>query len=463
MQNAMDDESFHDVRLVGSDNVEVSAAKWILAIRSQYFKLMFLGSSVEGSSSDVGRFAERDSNIVRLPYLSSVLKVLVKYCSLDELDLDLISGDEGCLSDDDAVRLVQLRDAARYVQFSNDDVFESITDELVDSLIYEQDEECMCAVLSELLVRGEGQGNPLWDSLMHVIQSKPSECLFPTKNPTVCKGIEGCSPRLLRSILDQIVDDPFAVLRCLQTWYQQNGINEGEYEDDDIQALQLIAQTVDLKSIPPSKLSKIKPDRFFTMERLYEAFVHHGNNNDATSTSDGSPSSSFPAPKKRVAFVTGAGVDCVNGIYESVQSVLFGVGDVRYYCKSGTYGEMESRFILTPSNSTAGQSEGMRWTITIIPTRSPGSDFTENGIPLLLYETKSPIVDGEKVPFSSWKCVDGASPAPCVAITECLDTSHAPGRFDPGLTQQPVRPPARRINRRTTTQLPSRPFGWYAS
>eukprot|EP00980_Cylindrotheca_fusiformis_P031342 scaffold26203_cov127-Cylindrotheca_fusiformis.AAC.1 len=97
---ALEDEALHDIRLLGTDNVEIPCTKFALATRSTIFKKMFFGD-----------FKERDSELVSLNYCSTVLKVLVKYCYSDELDLDLILDAES-LTDKEAMLLVELRDAA---------------------------------------------------------------------------------------------------------------------------------------------------------------------------------------------------------------------------------------------------------------------------------------------------------------------------------------------------------------
>lgn len=132
---ALEEDVFHDVTLVGIGGEEVPATKAILAIRSPVFRRMFFGN-----------FQERTSDRVSLNYPAVVLKVLVKYCYTDELDLDLLYLDEEApasganpnpgrgvsdpesrspsndagdcgLTDEEAVWMIQLRDAANYLEF----------------------------------------------------------------------------------------------------------------------------------------------------------------------------------------------------------------------------------------------------------------------------------------------------------------------------------------------------------
>ena len=154
MLSALDDESFHDVRLVGTDNVEVPCVKFMLASRSPFFKNMFFGE-----------FRERDDDQVSLSFSSTVLKILVKYCYTNELDLDLFMEAEA-LSDKEAAILIELRAAANYFQMT--EVFVDITNYLGTCVFNDGEIECVCSILTELMSQLEDEG-AFWNVFVELL------------------------------------------------------------------------------------------------------------------------------------------------------------------------------------------------------------------------------------------------------------------------------------------------------
>jgi hypothetical protein len=217
-----------------------------------------------------------------------------------------------------------------------------------------------------------------------------------------------CPPLLLRKILEN-VDDTFVVVRCLQKWFgEENKEKDDEGKPNtDKQALLDIAKRLDLKRLTPSQLSKIKPCSVFSMDQLYAALVHHG-------SIPPTPSSPLPvSPYKGVVYVSGAGVECLNGSYESPFLVQGKKG--AYFVKKGTYGDLDCIF-------TVQISKSKKWTISIIPSG-------ENNAALTMYEESSCGSSGaterkqKNIPFTFWKCLDGKAPAPYVAM---IDLSSKP-------------------------------------
>jgi hypothetical protein len=390
MLDALNDETLHDVRLLGTDNVEIACTKFMLASRSPVFKKMFFGE-----------FRERDSDRVSLNYCSTVLKVLVKYCYSDELDLDLILDAES-LTDKEAMLLVQLRDAANY--FELQEVADHISKEIGESVFHNDEMGCVCAILAELTMRIDDKG-AFWDMFLQLAINKAEECLLPKDFPKANNGSMICPPRLLRKILEN-VDDTFVVVRCLQKWFGEENKEKDEEGklNKEKQALLDIAKRLDLKRLTPSQLSDIKPCSVFSMEQLYAAFVHHG-------SIPLTPSSPLPvSPNKCVVYVSGAGVQCLNGSYESPFLVQGKKG--AYFVKKGTYGGHGCNFTV--------QRNKNKWTIFIIPS---------GGTALSMYQESSCGSSGatehkqKNIPFTFWKCLDGKAPAPYVAM---IDLSSKP-------------------------------------
>jgi len=383
LRDAMDDEAFMDITLVGTDNAEVPCTKFVLATRSPIFKKMFFGG-----------FQEQQSDRAYLDYPSVILKILVKYCYSDEVDLDFILEAE-CLTDQEAISLVQLRDAARY--FELNDVANHIEREIGEAVFQNKETGCVCAILSELMNRIDDEG-PFWDMFLQLVIHKPEECLIPNGPSETNQGAMVCHPRLLSKLLDKVADK-YVVVRCLQKWFE-DGCMEEESNADLLQ----VSKNIDLKELSPCQLSSIKPSPLFPMARIYEAFVHHGARTKAPQ-SQGTNS---------VIYVSGSGVKAVNGYYYNVSSIF--PSTFHLYQKEGMYGEMKCHFEVKLS------SEDCKWTISAIPKGY-------NSVPLHMYEASS--TEGAQPPFKFWKCVEGTEPAPLVAMidtTSPLPKSASPSR-----------------------------------
>jgi hypothetical protein len=389
MLDALDDETLHDVRLLGTDNVEIACNKFTLTSRSLIFKKMFFGE-----------FRERDSDRVSLNYCSTVLKVLVKYCYSDELDLDLIlHAPSLSLTDKEAMLLVQLRDAANYFQLQ--EVADRIWKKIAESVFHHFEMGCVCAILTELTIRIADEG-AFWDMFLQIAINKAEECLLPKDFPETNSGAMICPPRLLRKILEN-VDDTFVVVRCLQKWFGE----ENKEKDDEgkpnteMQALMDIAKQLDLKRLTTSQLSVIKPCSVFSMEQLYAAFVHQGV----------APLASLLCREVDVVYVSGAGVDCLNGYYEKPSGL-----NHDYYCKTGNYGSLNCEFRVHCEFSDPDVPGA--WTISIFPlVDHQGTEFN-------MYEVEAVTDSSVTIPFTSWKCIDGTAPAPYVAMMEVNKHEH---------------------------------------
>ena len=398
MLTALGEDSFHDVRLVGTDNKEVPANKFMLATRSQIFKTMFFGD-----------FRESKSETVPLNYSSSVLTVLVKYCYSDELDLSTLFGEkpECCLSDEEAISLVQLLDAANYLQF--EELLAIVSSTLCGFVLKQETIGCVCAVLTELMARG-GEGSVMWRMMMAAVHESPKKALLPTRKERN-KGVVQCSPGLLRKLLDQ-VNDQFIVVRCIQEWFKEHPdkADEGETKDsvEEERALIKTAKEVNLKSFKPYQLSQIKPCSVFEMERLFEAYVYHGSIQRVPSKS---PPSTSREPESFSVLVVGSGVECLNGTY---LKPFFGSSENRrVYHKSGKYGGLESTFTI--------EGKKKKWTISVSPLVST---FAEEAKKLRMYEAE--VSDMALFSFASWRCCDGEAPAPYVAMLPSTKTKPEP-------------------------------------
>ena len=442
MLKAMDDDTFNDVTLVGTDKVEVPCMKSALATRSPVFKSMFYGE-----------FKERNDDKVQLNYPSCVLQVLVKYCYSDEVDLAFIyESDFFQLSDNEATLMVKLRDAANYFQIQ--ELFNCITVEIGEWVFDNFQEGCVCAILAELSLQdggdGEGghDGGALFRVIMELIYTQPEQCLLPDtslkdrNNTTINSGVLACPPRLLRKIIDAIVaEDPFVVVQCLQRFFQNqeksqggnhpNSSNNGDYspsercaapandslacdalggkgkeEDDeertdiDIQALLKIAEEVDLTKLQPAQLAKIEPCSLFPMERLYKALVFHASGAFTSAPNEQQPppndNSNQKKEKTHTIYVAGAGLDCLNGRYERQDDDKF------VFKKQGKYGDIPSTFTIANING--------HWELSaccVSPSKSTA---------FIMYRSE----DANKkatLPFTYWKCcIDGISPAPYVVM-----------------------------------------------
>lgn len=390
---ALDEEVFQDVMLTGTDHVDVPATKAVLAIRSPVFKRMFFGG-----------FQETNGDRVALDYPSLVLKVLVKYCYSDELDLDMIYTDNACdgLTDEEAVLMVQLRDAANY--FELPELHLSISNELGESICQKGENMCVCAVLSELFVRGETEG-PLWTILVYILDAEPGKCLLPESEWN--HGVASCSALLLFKILTPSVE-PFAAVKAIQQW---NQINSTQASTDDLATLQKMADAVEIDSMPSNQLAQIKPCGLFAMEKLHQAFVQRGSMEQGVESTSVSLKAMTRPNQLLVAHIQGAGIESVNGFYKDTGN-LFGIN----FSKSGLYGDVLSIFELT-------YTEDKTWQVRV---RAQEQTFHQ----FVLYESCS--VEKCNAPFAAWHCRDGKAPTPYIAIGPSIvenDTKKCPSEY----------------------------------
>jgi len=403
MRTAMEDTDLHDVTLIGTDGLQVPAIKSVLAIRSPVFRRMFAGD-----------FRERTGDTVSMDYNGLVLRLIVKYCFLDEIDLDLLATDEEeCMSDAEATLTVQARCAAHYLELTA--LYELITNDLGLSVVNDDKGElgCVCAILRELSLR-EGVESPFSLICMDLIQDWPDLCLLPkTQN----QGIVGCSLALLTMIFKSCALDAFVAVKCLKEWKEALQINLEAHELDQLHDL---AKSVALNTIMPSQLAELEPCDLFSMQQFYEVYVHHGKQHLPQQVTPNSPTFfgtraetspqkfHFGTPGK--AFVRGAGVDLANGHYLSQSS--------SHYKMEGTYGDLPSEFRLEKSKRG--------WILSVSPKGEAEA--------LVLYKLETPSADiGPS--FGAWECVDGQEPVPYIAVSPGLG-------FRVGSTGPPTPPTA---------------------
>ncbi|CAB9506386.1 expressed unknown protein [Seminavis robusta] len=447
MLRALEDDAndnLKDVTLVGSDGGRVSANKAVLAIRSPVFQRMFFGN-----------FQERDSDEVKMDnYPSIVLQVVVKYCYVDELDLDLIYSDDhnnnktnttantnqdeqdeeeeeevDRLTDAEAVALVQVRDAANYLELF--ELHKTISNELGESILstdvglenQRKDLACVCAVLQELMARGGSDGS-LFLTLLDLVETHPEPCLLPKFSTTHNQGILACSLALLERLLQSPSVNAFVAVKALQKWNKEHNQNSSEDDDDEeLTQLQTIANGVQLEQLSAPQLAEIPPCSLFSMERLYKAFVSlsksHGPSpkpsppfvaRSATAFTFGnssSPNSSScnqnsPDRTAKTATIRGAGVECVNGVYHLV-------GLSSSYQRRGTYGDLAGCFLL----ERAGVSGAWKIVFESETTEQTNKFFNK----FCLYESTSISNNKPGIPpFALWRCLDGKDPTPYVSV-----------------------------------------------
>ena len=395
LRTALTDEALHNVALVGTDSLAANANKTILGMRSPVFKRMFWGN-----------FSERDCPRVDMNYPSVVLRVIVTYCYTDELDLDALykdddNGDAALLKDEEAIAMIQLRDAANYLELK--DLHKTITNELGDTL--KGDLSTAVAVLNELYLRGQADG-PFWEILMDLVLETPYLALFPKSNGS--KGIAAASFGLL-TILFRSKNDgeqagtaeneadidnvprsfpPLIEAKALKAWSQFNKewLEKDKEGQEAMEHLKGIAETVQLAEISASDLSHLAPCPLFSIERLYNALVHQ-------IASPVHPKRKSNHLILKVAYVRGAGIHSVNGIYNCRHI------DFR---KEGEHMGMWGWFAIVCDENI--------WKIVFSPK---GSAELHS-----LYEAPvgTTSADPASVPFSVWDCVHGESPAPYVAF-----------------------------------------------
>lgn len=367
---AMEDEAFVDTILLGSDSLEVPCNKFVLATRSPKFKKMFFAGAQEKQRAP-------------LDYPSVVLKILVKYCYSDEVDLGLICvGEAETFTDQEAITLVQLRDAARHFELY--DVANYIEKEIGESVFQDKESGCVCAILSELMYRIDDEG-PFWDMLLQVVIQKPGECLLPNCLSEANQGAMACHPRLLAKLLNKVVDK-YVVVKCLEKWFDDACI-----EEECNANLVEVSKGVDLKKFSPLQLSTIEPSPLFPMAIIYEALVHQCQRAKAQE----------PQSISNVVYVSGSGVKGVDGYYYQY-STIFGSTSNTYY-KEGMHGGVACHF------EVKWRLVDSTWAIYVVPKEN-------ESVPLILYEAGA--TGTMQLPFKFWKCVEGAEPAPLVAKIE---------------------------------------------
>ena len=270
-----DDSVIKDVTLIGSDGGRVPAAKAILAIRSPVFRRMFYGDFRESSA---------DCDSVKLDYPASVLKCVVEYCYTSVLCNESFLRSGGLKGDATVVKLVQILDAANYLELS--ELSKIASDEL----------HCYpgssCVIMQELTIRG-GIGGELWSYCMEDVKKYPNSCLFPTRGNNA--GIRGISFLLLETIFRSLKDKLPAdvAVRALKEWNETHD----SVTEEERSRLQELADAIDLKSIEIHKLAKVQPCPLFTQDRLYKAFVALGNKCEDSDDSD----DSYPACNRKRA------------------------------------------------------------------------------------------------------------------------------------------------------------------
>lgn len=379
IQEALDNEALHDVRLIGTDNVEIPCAKFVLAIRSPVFQRMFFGD-----------YRERDSDSVKLDYHYIVLNTLIKYCYSDLLDFKLILNAESSMTDEEVTLLFDLRDAANYFEIAG--VGDHVFSEIGKSIIHKSGMGCVCAALTSLSQRVE-TGSPFWDILCQLAANNPEACFLPKDPHKSNEGIKAVPSSILKEILENL-DDAYVVTCCLKEWREENLKNENPSAKENHKLLNDLANGLDLKSIPTEKLANVKPCTLFSKKRLDEALSNQDQNDCKQKASI----------HRDAIFVSGAGMEDVNGYYTkpnefTCYEICFKMGE--------TLEEKDSRF-------TIKLIQG-RWTICA----------KQNGLfgqGKHLYQ--API--GARLSFlpnpsSSWTCVEGTAPAPYVIDMELTD------------------------------------------
>lgn len=148
-----------------------------------------------------------------------------------------------------------------------------------------------------------------------------------------------------------------------------------------------IAESVHLAEISASDLSHLEPCPLFSMERLYNALVHQ-------TASPVHSKRKFNHLILKVAYVRGAGIPLVNGIYIFQHIALR---------KEGKYRGIWGWFGIVCEENI--------WKIVFHPK---GSDELHS-----LYEAPvgTTSADPASVPFAMWRCVHGESPAPYVVLS----------------------------------------------
>jgi len=323
-------------------------------------------------------FRENHNDRVDLSYPSKIIRIIVRYCYTDDLDFNLILDGKG-VTDHQATLFIQLRDAARY--FGLDKVRYCVEKRIGELVFQKNEAKDVCSMLTELMA--EGDDGPFWEMLFKFATLKPVECLILDQG-----FVTYHFPRLLERLLEKI-DDTYFVVRCLQAWSAKESKETGESTDKEKESLLAISKCVDLRKLSTKQLASMRDHcSVFPMERIHEAFVHHGRHSQTQPFT--LPSIDLQKPQ---AYVSGAGVDNLNGLYKQHENMK------TRFEKVGTYGGLSCKFVLKYTSQR-------KWLISVLPGG-------ESNHPLKMYEA---IGKGTETPFNDWTCLEGAKPAPYVAV-----------------------------------------------
>ncbi|CAJ1953634.1 unnamed protein product [Cylindrotheca closterium] len=388
MMNAMNEESFFDCHLIGSDGVEVPCVKVFLATQSEYFKTLLFGE-----------FKEQESGRCNLNYPSNIIRVVVKFCHSGDMDLNLILDAVG-LRETEINRLVELRDAGRYFQL--DEVVAGAEKVIGNVVFRNRDVKCACVVLAELISRGEDEG-PFWDVFFRYVIENPMPCFCPDYKFQGSTSVASFhpTPHLLARVLEGI-DNNNVIVQCIKSWATQETNIYRTSTETEQEPLKAISKRVDLKSLSTLQLSKIQPCSFFPADRILEAFVYHGS------------LSEDPVPildLTSVIYVSLAGEEGLEGFYQPHpyrDNHFFKRGE-----HEGVLCEYEISF--NPVDN--------RWSISVYTEKKLGHSehLLQARKSSLLYRTSTS--SSEDVPFNDWGCLEGTEPAPFVT-TLCRWTVH---------------------------------------
>lgn len=270
----MGDEDINDVYLVGTDGEEVPCCKAYMTPYSPVFRSMFSRG-----------FREQTLKRCNLHFHSLVISLVVKYCYTGELDMDSIFSKNRSLEEGASI-LVEVREAGRYFQI--DDLF-SIAEARIVLLVFQEKKKIdnnkkyqyAPAFLRALLEREELE-EPLTKVIFRFTVENAIKCFGPSalkkSSAKTCTDNYLAHPSVLVSVLAGN-QDTYTVVQCLQTWFAFEKENAGSrYSDKEKVALLEFAANVDLKKLSIRQLSNVKPCSVFSLERIHEAFVHHGKN-----------------------------------------------------------------------------------------------------------------------------------------------------------------------------------------
>jgi hypothetical protein len=273
------------------------------------------------------------------------------------------------------------------------DLHKTLSNELGESILADPgDLGCVCAVLQEMMARG-GTDGPMWAIISDLVEAHPDACFLP-KETTHNQGVMACSLPLLEKLWESTKMDAFVAVKALQKWNKEH-----EASEETQAPLQKLADKIRLETISAANLAEIKPCALFSMERLYEAFVHHGKSLLPASMNSSPLLSAWNSFSKisSSATVRGAGVECANGSYTWMGGLSSKEG---YYQMVGNYGDLPCWYRLKKTEPTG-------WNLVVATGQV-------NAQELVLYESSAGTVS--KPAFALWNCVDGKDPTPYVSV-----------------------------------------------